>query len=69
MIKVLVVPVLALIILFSYFQQFQPPIYAQTPEVKVQKEAFYCGAITKSGKPCKKRVKKQGEHCWMHQGK
>lgn len=32
------------------------------------KEAFYCGAMTKAGTPCKHRVKVKGAHCWQHQG-
>lgn len=30
------------------------------------KEAFYCGALTKAGKPCKHRVKHKGDRCWQH---
>jgi len=27
---------------------------------------FYCGAITKKGTPCTRRVKKKGTFCWQH---
>lgn len=32
------------------------------------KESYTCGAITKSGNPCKNRVKEAGAKCWMHGG-
>lgn len=39
-----------------------------TPETSAsRKPAYYCGAITKAGTPCKHRVKNQGDHCWQHQ--
>lgn len=30
--------------------------------------AFYCGALTKKGKPCSRRVKSK-ERCWQHSGR
>jgi len=29
---------------------------------------YYCGAATKKGTPCTRRVKRPGERCWQHQG-
>ena len=29
---------------------------------------YYCGAATKKGTPCTRRVKRRGERCWQHQG-
>ena len=31
--------------------------------------AFYCGARTKKGTPCSRRVKVLGSHCWQHEAK
>lgn len=30
---------------------------------------YLCGARTKKGKPCSRRVSAEGERCWQHQGK
>jgi hypothetical protein len=30
-------------------------------------QAFYCGAMTRKGKPCSRRVKTKGR-CWQHEG-
>lgn len=29
---------------------------------------YFCGALTKKGAPCSRKVKKQGAHCWQHEG-
>jgi len=29
---------------------------------------YYCGAATKKGTPCMRKVKKPGERCWQHRG-
>jgi hypothetical protein len=29
---------------------------------------YYCGAVTKKGTPCSRRVKRAGERCWQHTG-
>lgn len=29
---------------------------------------FHCGAMTKKGKPCSRRIKTKGERCWQHVG-
>lgn len=48
-----------------------PPgqIALEQPESKlsVEKAVFYCGAQTKKGTPCTRRVKVKG-HCWQHKG-
>lgn len=36
---------------------------------KVDLPVYYCGAMTKKGTPCSRRVKHKGERCWQHQGK
>lgn len=33
-----------------------------------KKPAIYCGALTKKGTPCKRRVRKPGDHCYLHGG-
>lgn len=37
------------------------PVVSASP-----KPANYCGAITKKGTACKRRVKKAGDRCWQH---
>jgi hypothetical protein len=39
---------------------------ARTTEEREKKPAIYCGAPTKDGGRCRRRVKKEGEHCFMH---
>lgn len=34
-----------------------------------KKPAIYCGAPTKKGTACRRRVKKAGERCWQHKGR
>jgi len=29
---------------------------------------YYCGAATKKGTPCRRKVKRPGERCWQHRG-
>jgi hypothetical protein len=37
------------------------------PEKRTSDEpVFYCGAITKKGTPCTRRVKTKGTFCWQH---
>ena len=48
-----------------------PPILnASKPEqaVKATEAVYYCGAATKKGTPCSRKVKRAGERCWQHQG-
>jgi hypothetical protein len=33
------------------------------------KPVYYCGAPTKKGTPCKRRVKQAGMKCWQHSHK
>ena len=35
---------------------------------KTTEAVYYCGAATKKGTPCSRRVKHAGERCWQHQG-
>lgn len=39
-----------------------------TPIVKAAEGVYFCGAATKKGTPCSRRVKRQGERCWQHAG-
>jgi hypothetical protein len=36
--------------------------------VKSSEPIYYCGAATKKGTPCSRRVKHPGERCWQHIG-
>ena len=38
------------------------------PAVKTTEAVYYCGAATKKGTPCSRRVKRPGDRCWQHQG-
>ncbi|HEY2866891.1 MAG TPA: hypothetical protein VGJ02_07355 [Pyrinomonadaceae bacterium] len=38
------------------------------PKVTEVDAVYYCGAATKKGTPCTRRVKRAGERCWQHQG-
>jgi len=35
---------------------------------KTAEPVYYCGAATKKGTACSRRVKRPGERCWQHQG-
>ena len=35
---------------------------------QTQERIYFCGALTKKGTSCSRRVKKQGAHCWQHEG-
>lgn len=37
------------------------------PSGRTREPVYYCGAMTKKGTPCSRRVKK-GERCWQHAG-
>lgn len=58
----------------SFVIGFRKPAQAQTAQVETvsfqasvtPEPRFTCGAITKQGTPCKRRVKVQGTHCFMH---
>jgi hypothetical protein len=36
--------------------------------VRTSEAVYYCGAATKKGTACSRRVKRPGERCWQHQG-
>ena len=38
------------------------------PVVKTTEAVYFCGAATKKGTPCSRRVKRPGERCWQHAG-
>ena len=38
------------------------------PASKIATGVFYCGAATKKGTACSRRVKRPGERCWQHSG-
>jgi hypothetical protein len=47
----------------------RPANVTNTVAAKKSTEAvYYCGAATKKGTPCSRRVKHAGERCWQHQG-
>jgi hypothetical protein len=51
-------------------QQVQPPTVRQNknvPVVKAKDPVYFCGAQTKKGTPCSRRVK-GGGRCWQHEG-
>lgn len=46
-----------------------PPLtIASATTAKETDPVYYCGAETKKGTPCTRRVKHAGERCWQHQG-
>ena len=46
-------------------EQTTPP--AATPEAPAK--TYYCGALTKKGTPCSRKVKAAGSRCYQHEGK
>ena len=38
------------------------------PIVKTTDAVYFCGAATKKGTPCSRRVKHAGDRCWQHAG-
>lgn len=44
--------------------QLSPTMPASPP--KTDESAYFCGALTKKGTPCSRRVKRKGERCWQH---
>lgn len=49
----------------------EPSITAPAETFAVRKpsepaKAYFCGARTKKGTPCSRRVKQRGERCWQH---
>jgi hypothetical protein len=64
-------------------QQSQPPTNSSQPTrpanptpdsiktpvtTKGAEPVYYCGAATKKGTPCSRKVKRPGERCWQHRG-
>jgi hypothetical protein len=45
-----------------------PETLKSAAPTKDAEPVYYCGAATKKGTPCTRRVKKSGERCWQHQG-
>jgi hypothetical protein len=45
----------------------QQPLTA-VPKLKATEAVYFCGAQTKKGTPCSRRVKRLNERCWQHAG-
>jgi hypothetical protein len=45
-----------------------PETLKNAAPTKDAEPVYYCGAATKKGTPCTRRVKRPGERCWQHQG-
>lgn len=50
----------------SALAQQNSPIRAS--ESRPEQIVYFCGALTKKGTPCTRKVKKKGERCWQHLG-
>lgn len=46
--------------------QQSPPTPPRGVTTETAKPAYYCGATTKKGTACKRRVKAQGTRCYQH---
>jgi len=46
----------------------EPGMVRPAPAVKTTEAVYFCGAATKKGTPCSRRVKRPGERCWQHAG-
>ncbi|HEX2639001.1 MAG TPA: hypothetical protein VHL50_00440, partial [Pyrinomonadaceae bacterium] len=46
----------------------QPSNTSKPNEKTVNQPVFTCGAMTKKGTACTRRVKIAGERCWQHKG-
>ncbi len=49
--------------------QFAGPEKATAENRSPGEPVYYCGAMTKKGTPCSRRVKVKGARCWQHVGK
>lgn len=55
-------------------QTTESPVAAATKEqpkirnIASDEPVYYCGAMTKKGKPCTRRVKSSNQRCWQHAG-
>ena len=46
-----------------------PPVTLRSAVTAHESDAvYYCGAATRKGTACTRRVKRPGERCWQHQG-
>lgn len=45
------------------------PAEVTTLERKSPEPVFYCGALTKKGTPCSRKVKARGLRCYQHEGR
>ena len=45
-----------------------PPDTSRANEKTTNQQVFTCGAMTKKGTACTRRVKIAGERCWQHRG-
>lgn len=41
---------------------------SHTSEPKSEQIVYFCGALTKKGTPCTRKVKNKGQRCWQHSG-
>lgn len=46
-----------------------PPADIVSAERKPVEARFYCGALTKKGTPCSRKVKARGTRCYQHEGR
>jgi hypothetical protein len=51
---------------FETFKQLETFAQDKGFELVKGKPPIYCGAMTKKGTACKRRVKNAGERCWQH---
>ncbi len=41
----------------------------KTKKITSDAPVYYCGAVTRKGTPCSRKVKVKGEFCWQHSGR
>lgn len=46
-----------------------PPAEIVSAEPKLTESKFFCGALTKKGTPCSRKVKTRGTRCYQHEGR
>ena len=70
--KILVVAlalVLVSVVIYASKSHAVPQTQTVTFEATTEatpKPVITCAGVTKKGERCKRRVKKQGDYCWMH---
>lgn len=47
----------------------RPEVPVTESKAKPKSATFFCGALTKKGTPCSRKVKGQGTRCFQHEGK